>query len=86
MPVVSSGGLRKTVMPDTTATVWRVLGRAAVILLWLIAGIVILIAVFPWLARLDARRCDAVRLSWFRGLACLLRLRLRLEAAGRQRT
>ncbi len=71
-------------MPESTATVCRVLGRAAVVLLWLIAGIVILIAVFPWLARLDARRCDAVRLRWFRGLARLLRLRL--EAAGRPAT
>ncbi len=71
-------------MPDTTATVCRILGRATIVLAWLIVGVVILIAVFPGFARLDARRCDAVRLSWFRGLARLLRLRL--EAAGRQRT
>ncbi len=71
-------------MPDASATTWRALGRAAVVLAWLIWGVVILIAVFPWLTRLDAHRCDAVRLRWFRGLARLLRLRL--EAMGRPAT
>lgn len=52
--------------------------KGAAFLIWLLAGAGVLVGIFPWLRRLNSAWCLAIRLGWFRGLARILGLTLKV--------
>ncbi len=53
--------------------------KGAAVLAWLLGGGGVLIGIFPWLKRLNLACCLAIRRRWFRGLARILSLRIKVR-------